>query len=171
MRLNSPDSNMNRTLLGLLIGLVVGAAAGAAAGIFAYPKLFPPQIIPAENGEPAQQTGAPLATAAFVFADVGTAPAAGQGQARAYPQQILFEPDFSVRPGPDYRVYLVPARSVNALTNVEKTLYVDLGALKAFAGAQAYAIPAGVDLGEYVTVVIWSRQLDSLIAAAEFKSG
>ena len=51
-------------------------------------------------------------------------------------------------------------------TNVARTMFVDLGRLKAFKGSQNYEIPAGVDALKYGSVVIWCEQFSVLISPA-----
>ena len=48
-------------------------------------------------------------------------------------------------------------------------MYVDLGKLRAFEGSQRYQIPAGVDLKDYPSVVIWCDQFDVLISPADLQ--
>ena len=48
-------------------------------------------------------------------------------------------------------------------------MFVDLGQLKAFTGGQNYAIPDGVDLKNYKSVVIWCEQFNVLISPALLK--
>ena len=52
-------------------------------------------------------------------------------------------------------------------TTVDKTMFVDLGRLRAFKGSQNYAIPAGVRPGDYKSVVIWCEQFRVLISPAK----
>lgn len=160
---------MARLILTFVIGAIVGIGGGLAIGIFVYPHYFPTQAITATGTQPAIAAGRPLASGAF--ADVGSGNAAHRstGKLRVYNDLLVFDADFQVPPGPDYRVYLVPAREVTLLTNVEKTMYVDLGALTAFSGTQSYSIPAGIDFAEYTTVVIWSRHFGTLISPAALK--
>ena len=47
-----------------------------------------------------------------------------------------------------------------------QTMFVDLGRLKAFKGSQNYAVPAGVDIAQYKSVVIWCEQFGVLISPA-----
>jgi hypothetical protein len=59
--------------------------------------------------------------------------------------------------GPDLRVYLsqVPAgRDLHAYRNG----FIDLGPLKGNRGSQNYAIPAGTDLSNFKSAVIWCRR-------------
>jgi hypothetical protein len=46
-------------------------------------------------------------------------------------------------------------------------MFVDLGRLKAFTGGQNYEIPAGLNLQDYGSVVIWCEQFNVLISPAE----
>ena len=46
-------------------------------------------------------------------------------------------------------------------------MFVDLGRLRAFKGSQRYAVPAGVDLKKYPSVVIWCEQFGVLISPAD----
>jgi hypothetical protein len=50
---------------------------------------------------------------------------------------------------------------------VDGTMFVDLGRLRAFKGSQKYPIPAGVDLTNYPSVVIWCAQFGVLISPAD----
>jgi hypothetical protein len=85
-------------------------------------------------------------------------------------QDLLhLESDFEVGPGPKFHVYLVPEQNVVPSTNVARSMYVDLGRLKAFKGSQNYPIPAGIDLARYRTVVIWCEQFGVLISPAALK--
>ena len=77
------------------------------------------------------------------------------------------EEDFKVGPGPAFHVYLVPHRQVRESVDVKGTMYVDLGKLRAFSGSQNYPIPAGVDLNDYPSVVIWCAEFGVLISPAD----
>ena len=76
-------------------------------------------------------------------------------------------PNFQVGPGPAYHVYLVLLDEVTPSTEVDKTMYVDLGSLRAFKGGQNYRIPAGTDLKDYKSVVIWCERFGVLISPAK----
>jgi len=83
------------------------------------------------------------------------------------PREIALEADFQVTPGPDFHVLLVPKVAIRASADLANTMYVDLGPLRAFKGAQAYAVPEGVDLSAYPSVVIWSRTYSAVISTAD----
>jgi hypothetical protein len=61
----------------------------------------------------------------------------------------------------------VPAANVRKEDQVAKSMFVDLGRLRAFKGSQRYPIPAGVDLKNYASVVIWCEQFSVLISPAD----
>ena len=50
-------------------------------------------------------------------------------------------------------------------------MFVDLGRLRAFKGSQKYAVPAGLDLTKFDSVVIWREQFKVLISPADLKRG
>ena len=70
--------------------------------------------------------------------------------------------DFSVRNGPDLFIYLSPAPDG----------YVDgaleLGALKGTDGAFNYEIPAGTDVSQFQSAVVWCKAFSVLFATASF---
>ncbi|MDH3893970.1 MAG: DM13 domain-containing protein, partial [Chromatiales bacterium] len=68
-----------------------------------------------------------------------------------------------------YHVYLVPDASVTPDTDVARTMFVDLGRLRAFRGSQIYRIPDGVDLAEFGSVVIWCEHFGVLISPASLR--
>jgi hypothetical protein len=85
------------------------------------------------------------------------------------PAAVVLGDDFAVTPGPDYRVLLVPKAAIRAASDVDKTMYVDLGPLAAFRGGQRYAVPAGVELSRYPSVVIWCGTYAVLISTADLR--
>ena len=67
---------------------------------------------------------------------------------------------FSVRNGPDLFVYLSPAADGYAAGALE------LGALKASDGSFNYEVPAGTDIGQFKSAVVWCRAFSVLFATA-----
>jgi hypothetical protein len=61
----------------------------------------------------------------------------------------------------------VPKSGIRSSGEVKDTMFVDLGRLRAFKGSQNYAIPDGVDLKDFPSVVIWCQQFGVLISPAE----
>jgi hypothetical protein len=74
---------------------------------------------------------------------------------------LRFE-EFSVRNGPDLFVYLSP----NAGGFAEGAL--NLGELKATDGAFNYEVPAGTDVSQFRSAVVWCRQFSVQFATATF---
>jgi hypothetical protein len=77
--------------------------------------------------------------------------------------------DFEVGPGPAFHVYLVPLETVTPDSAIDKTMFVDLGRLRAFKGSQVFEIPPGMDLKKYPSVVIWCEHFSVLISPAKLE--
>jgi hypothetical protein len=156
-----------------LVALALGVAGGFALGIFVYPYLFLADIVAKEKvDQPAGQAERKvLARGTFLHPNPSDPIHYGKGRVTAYEGLLYLEPDFEVGPGPKYHVYLVPEKEVIPSTNVARTMFVDLGRLKAFKGSQNYEIPAGVDVAKYGSVVIWCEQFGVLISPAALKPG
>ena len=159
---------MKNLTVGLLIGAILGSITGFASGIFYFPFLFPP----AEVNDVVTDAGARdvVATGTFVHADPSDPVHYGSGGVTLYGNLLHLEQDFEVAPGPKYHVYLVPEAEITPDTRVEETMFVDLGRLKSFTAGQNYRIPAGLDLADYESVVIWCEQFNVLISPASLRS-
>ena len=157
--------NLKAYFIGMLLGVIMGAGGGFATGILVFPFLFPPP----EVNEPITGKAETdvVARATFIHANPADPIHYGRGTATIYPDLLRLEPDFEVGPGPKFHVYLVPEAEVTPDTEVEATMFVDLGRLKAFTGSQNYAIPAGVSPSDYQSVVIWCEQFNVLISPAK----
>lgn len=156
---------MKKFILVLLTGALFGIAGGFALGIFVYPYLFLDDIVASERLDDAS-TRTVLARGRFIHANPSDPIHHGTGSVTAYRDLVRMEPDFIVAPGPKYHVYLVPEKAVTPDTKVPKTAFVDLGRLRAFRGSQNYAVPAGVDVTKFGSVVIWCEQFGVLISPA-----
>jgi len=80
---------------------------------------------------------------------------------------VRFE-NFRSTNGPDLRVWLSSSPSPQKSADVSEGEWLDLGKLKGNVGNQNYAVPAGTDLSEFQSVVIWCRAFGVLFAAADF---
>jgi hypothetical protein len=159
---------MARTIGIFVLGAMFGAAGGFALGIFAYPFIFLSDIVAAERVEkPAERTL--VAKGTFIHANPSDPIHHGKGGVIVYRDLVHLESNFEVGPGPKYHVYLVPEAEVTPSTAVAKTMYVDLGRLRAFKGSQNYPVPAGVKLTDYKSVVIWCEHFGVLISPAALK--
>ena len=161
---------MKSYVITFFVALVLGLAGGIAAGIFVYPYIFLADIVAAEKVQP-PPAGQPerkvAARGTFVHANPSDPIHYGKGRVTVYEGLLHLEPDFEVGPGPKYHVYLVPEAQVLPSTNVARTMFVDLGRLRAFKGSQNYEIPVGLDLAKFGSVVVWCEQFGVLISPAK----
>ena len=155
-------------LVALVLGTAIGAAGGFVGGIFTYPYIFLADIV-ASEAAPDTATNKVLAAGRFIHANPSDPIHYGRGGVTIHASTARLEPDFEVGPGPKFHVYLVPNADVRTSDDVRSTMYVDLGRLKAFKGSQNYAIPAGVELSNFGSVVIWCEQFNVLISPASLK--
>ena len=156
-----------RGLAIFLIGGVLGTGFGVALGFFLFPYVFPPPPA-AEQLDEADRTQL-IASGDFIHVNPSDPIHYGKGKVSVYRRVVFLEPDFEVGPGPAYHVYLVPKAEVRDAAAVNTTMYVDLGRLRAFKGSQRYTIPAGVNLKNYPSVVIWCERFGVLISPADLQ--
>ena len=157
---------MKKVFIIFMTGGFLGLFAGTALGIFAYPYIFLADIV-AQEAAPADAAANPVATGNFTHANPSDPIHYGRGGVTVYDRAVRLEPDFEVGPGPKYHVYLVPLDAVTPDTEVDKTMFVDLGRLRAFKGSQNFNIPDGLDLKTYGHVVIWCEKFGVLISPAK----
>jgi hypothetical protein len=159
---------MRRFWRGILIfvfGGIVGTGFGVALGFFLFPFVFPPPPAAEQLGE-ADRVQL-VATGTFIHANPSDPIHYGKGKVSVYASAVYLESDFEVGPGPKYHVYLVPKANIRDEAAVKDAMFVDLGRLRAFQGSQRYAIPAGVDLQNFQSVVIWCEAFSVLISPAD----
>lgn len=162
---------MRRFIRGFLlfaIGGLFGIGVGFAAGIWFFPYLFP--LEPVNHTLTQEETQTPVAAKGnFIHANPRDPIHWGKGSVSVFKNLVYLEQDFEVGPGPDYRVLLVPKAGIKTNGDVREVLSksVDLGQIQAFKGGQRYPIPAGVNLDDYQSVVIWCRQFGALISPAD----
>ena len=147
------------------LGGILGTGFGVALGFFLVPFMFPPP--PAAEQLTEADRSAQVATGAFIHANPSDPIHWGRGKVTVYERTVFLEPDFEVGPGPKYHVYLVPNANVRKEEQVSKAMFVDLGRLRAFKGSQRYPVPAGLNLKDYPSVVIWCEQFSVLISPAD----
>jgi hypothetical protein len=162
---------MNRLWRGIAIfvfGGVLGTGIGVALGLFIFPYVFPP---PAAAEQLAAAEHAKLvASGTFIHANPSDPVHYGKGRVSVYEHTVFLEPDFEVGPGPAFHVYLVPKASIRSTSDVKDVMFVDLGGLRAFKGSQRYPIPAGVNLKDYQSVIIWCERFGVLISPADLRT-
>ena len=147
------------------LGGVLGTGFGVALGFFIFPYVFPPpmateQLADAEHSKL-------VAFGSFIHVNPSDPVHYGKGRVSVYEHTVFLEPDFEVGPGPAFHVYLVPKASIRSTSDLKDVMVVDLGGLRAFKGSQQYAIPAGVNLKDYPTVMIWCERFGVLISPAD----
>jgi len=156
---------MWRAIAVFLVGGVLGTAFGVAVGFFAFPYVFPPPE--AMDTLTAEERTTVVARGNFIHANPSDPIHYGMGAVTVHEDVVFLNGDFEVGPGPAFHVYLVPKAEIRASGDVRDTMFVDLGKLRAFKGSQKYRIPAGLDLRDYPSVVIWCAQFGVLISPAD----
>jgi electron transfer DM13 len=154
-----------RWLAIFLAGGVCGTALGVALGFFFFPFVFPPP--PAAESLLAADRSTLYATGAFIHANPSDPFHWGRGKVSVYERVVYLESDFEVGPGPAFHVYLVPKAQIRSSADLEGQMFVDLGGLRAFKGSQRYPIPAGVNLKDFPSVIIWCERFSVLISPAD----
>lgn len=129
-----------------------------------------PQAAPVDEGAADAIDGARvLASGAFQELD---ALHYGAGRARIYEladaTRILRFENFSSAPGGDVRVYLARDPQPRSALQLGDD-FLDLGRLKGNVGDQSYFLPAGRDLGGYMSAVVFCRQFNVSITVATLR--
>ncbi len=156
---------MWRWLAGFSTGGVLGIALGVVIGFFLFPYFF--QAPPGTDQLSEADRDTLVAKGTFIHVNPSDPIHYGKGDVSVYPGLVFLHENFEVGPGPAFHVYLVPKASVRSADDVTGAMFIDLGPLRAFKGSQRYAVPAGVDLANYPSVVIWCRQFSVLISPAD----
>jgi Electron transfer DM13 len=148
-----------------LVGAVALGGVAIAAFVLAY---FEPQKLFVDDKV---AEALPVATAVRTLsagtfrshehATAGRARVIATAGGRRY---VRFE-DFETSNGPALKVYL-SAASASGPGDRFDDRFVDLGDLKGNVGSQNYAIPAGVRLDGYRSVVVWCKRFSVPFAAA-----
>ena len=150
-----------------LIGGVFGTGFGVVLGFFFFPFVFPPP--PAAEILAEAERPMLVATGTFIHANPSDPVHWGKGKVSVYEHAVFLESDFEVGPGPAFHVYLVPKASIRSAADLTGVKHVDLGGLRAFKGSQRYAIPAGTDLKDYPSVIVWCEAFSVLISPADLQ--
>lgn len=159
---------MNKRLL-IIVGAGIVFLAVLAVGWYLALPLFInntvaedfPAVAMAEEMEEEERVTAVL-TGTFTDADAAHK---GSGTATIYQQSeelVLRLQDFSVTNGPDLHVLL--STSPNPADDMGD--YIDLGELKGNIGDQNYNIPAGTDLSQYQSIIIYCQPFHVVFSTA-----
>lgn len=155
-----------RSLAFFLGGGILGTGFGVALGFFLFPFVFPPPPAVEQLTE-TDRRGRIVAEGTFIHANKSDPVHWGKGGVTVRQDSVFLGEDFEVGPGPKYHVYLVPKASIRGSGDLSGQMFVDLGRLRAFKGSQRYAIPAGLDLSRFQSVIIWCEQFSVLISPAD----
>lgn len=91
----------------------------------------------------------------------------GEGTVSLSPTEIVHQGRLA--PGPDYRLYLVPDFvETEAQFAAIKADAVEIGEIKSFDGF-LIALPDGIDLDAYTTVLVWCEAFGEFITAAAYR--
>lgn len=94
----------------------------------------------------------------------------GSGKADIYQgadgSYVLRFEDFDVTNGPDLHVYLAKHPDPTTSGEVNDGGYLDLGAIKGNQGSQNYNVPAGTDISQYKSVVIYCQPFHVVFSVA-----
>jgi hypothetical protein len=147
---------------------LVGLAVLGAAALAAFLAYFEPQKLLIDDRV---AEALPAATAirtltvgtfrSYEHSTSGRARVIATAEGRRY---VRFE-GFETSNGPALKVYLSAAPATGPGDGFDDR-FVDLGDLKGNIGSQNYAIPAGVRLERYRSVVVWCRRFSVPFAAA-----
>ncbi len=146
----------------------VGIGFGVVLGFFLFPYVFPPPPATEMLSE-ADRGQAVVAEGMFIHANPADPIHYGKGRVTLRRNSVFLGEDFEVGPGPKFHVYLVPGGNIRNSGDLGQQMFVDLGRLRAFKGSQRYAIPAGLDLSKFKSVIIWCEQFSVLISPADLK--
>lgn len=158
-----PDTMMDEPMPAGLAGVAV-AAMPAATPVATATAAATATATPAPTAMP--ETG-PAAVAMGMFMDADDFHR-GSGSATMFRgpdgSHILRFEDFMVTNGPALSVLISKAEGITSSENLGE--YLDLGPLKGNVGNQNYQVPAGTDVGEYKTVVIYCVPFRVVFATA-----
>jgi len=154
-----------RSVAIFVVGGILGTGLGIALGFFFFPYVFPSPAALEQltDGERSKL----VAYGTFIHANPSDPVHYGKGRVSVNEHVVFLEPDFEVGPGPVFHVYLVPKASIRSSSDLRDRMFVDLGGLRAFKGSQRYVIPAGVNLKDYQSVIIWCERFGVLISPAD----
>lgn len=152
---------MRRTIIAFVLGGLLGLPTGAFLWYAFSPLLF--DTVVSETLAEAR----PLATGTFRDAD-RTHSGTGTATIVEFPdgrREVQFT-GFEVTNGPDLEVWLSAHPDPSSSSDVANNPWFALGQLRGNIGDQAYAIPEGVDLSAYRSVVIWCERFGVLFSPA-----
>lgn len=130
MRDHWGGDRMWRSLAFFPIGGLLGTGFGVALGFFPFPYRFPPPqaMEPLPNAE----ITAVVVRGEFIHAKPSDPIHHGKGRVTVYAGTVFLESNFA--PGPGFHVYLVPKPAIRSPSDVDRSMFVDLGRLRSLHG-------------------------------------
>ena len=161
---------MKRLLTGLLAGLILGGVVGFAAGIYTLPVLIEWRSAKQElTSVPTFAETDPVGK--FDRNSPGSDPLHwGEGTIRLSADQLFFEDDVKLAPGPDYRIYFT-RKFVETKENFQriKPQSIQVAKLKTFSGPLIFDLPPDLNTYEYDNIVVWCEAFSMYIASARIE--
>ncbi len=161
--------SMGRFLKIAIPMFVIGFLAGNAFWYLASPLWIDQEVSESLAGEDTLEL---VASGTFVDADRLHK---GQGTATIFQNPdgsyVLRLTEFEVTNGPDLEVWLSSAADPTKSSDVSGGTWLALGQLKGNIGDQNYDIPAGTNITDFGSVVIWCEQFGVLFSPASLAFG
>ena len=152
---------MKQLLAGFMVGVLLGAPGGAFLW-YAFSPLFFDDVVTETLAEAQAMRSGEFRNADRSHRGMGTAQLVALSGG-GYEVQFT---NFEVTNGPDLEVWLSAHPDPETSTDVISNAWISLGQLKGNVGDQAYPIPAGTELAEFNSVVIWCEQFGVLFSPA-----
>lgn len=153
-------------ILALSVSHLAVGAFGFALGIYLLPILIAPTS-PTESE--VNQLSSSAQYSAVFSKDRADSDAFhwGEGQVSVAPEFITLMG--SLAPGPDYKLYLSPEFVETEVDfNRLKADMMLVGDVKTFDNF-AVAVPSGIDISEYTTVIVWCETFGEFITSAKYQ--
>lgn len=156
---------MKKVLL-LLASHLIALAVGFAAGIYLLPILIAPDM---PSGALVQAAAAEAGYTGRFRKDLTDSDAVHWGEGKLSVGERVISLQGRIAPGPDYKLYLLPEFVETESDFMRlKPQAMRVGDVKTFDNF-IVAVPAGVDVTRYNTVVIWCETFSQFITAAQYR--
>lgn len=150
----------------LLVSHLAMLGAGFGLGVYLLPILTAP---PAPEAAMLQQKAQSALYSAEFTRDLEGSDFLHWGEGTVSLSQTEIVHQGRLAPGPDYRLYLVPEFvETEAQFEAIKANALEIGEIKSFDGF-LIALPDGVDLDAYTTVLVWCEAFGEFITAAAYR--
>jgi hypothetical protein len=150
----------------LLVSHLAMLGAGFGLGVYLLPILTAP---PAPEAAMLQQKAQSALYSAEFTRDLEGSDFLHWGVGTVSLSQTEIVHQGRLAPGPDYRLYLVPEFvETEAQFEAIKANALEIGEIKSFDGF-LIALPDGVDLDAYTTVLVWCEAFGEFITAAAYR--